>query len=267
MPTIRRCRPWLLAALSLFLALGTARAAEEDEGCPALVASTAARVLPAAAARDAVRLTFVGHATFLIESPGGVTVATDYNDYVRPSVLPDVVTMNRAHSTHYTDHPDPRIKTVLRGWNPAGGLAYHDVTVGDVHIRNVLTNLRDFAGGTQFGANSIFVFETGELCIAHLGHLHHVLTPEHLKKLGRVDVVLVPVDGGLTLDLEGMLDNLEAIKPRLMIPMHYFNPRTLNRFLARAKEIWTVDYNPSPTVTLTRETLPPAPRMLVLPGR
>ena len=49
-----------------------------------------------------VRLTFVGHATWLIESAGGVKIATDYNDYIRPPVVPDIATMNRAHTTHYS---------------------------------------------------------------------------------------------------------------------------------------------------------------------
>ncbi|OYY30551.1 MAG: hypothetical protein B7Y65_00555, partial [Azorhizobium sp. 35-67-15] len=43
---------------------------------------------PVAAEAPAVTLTFVGHATFLIESPKGVTIATDYNDYVRPKTVP-----------------------------------------------------------------------------------------------------------------------------------------------------------------------------------
>ena len=45
-------------------------------------------------------------------------IATDYNDYVKPTVVPTIVTMNHAHSTHYTDNPDPAIKHVLRGWGP-----------------------------------------------------------------------------------------------------------------------------------------------------
>ena len=81
------------------------------ENCPGLVASDRPRVMPAAfrLARNAdeVRITYVGHSTFLIESPQLVRIATDYNDYVRPPILPDIVTMNHAHTTHYTDRPGP----------------------------------------------------------------------------------------------------------------------------------------------------------------
>src|SRR5262252_3025296 len=70
---------------------------EMTEACPGLVAADRPRVVPAALRlaalnTDQVRLTFIGHATFLIESPQLVRIATDYNDYVRPPVLPDIVT-------------------------------------------------------------------------------------------------------------------------------------------------------------------------------
>ena len=193
--------------------------AAEPESCPGLIASREALFSWAAVRQDEVGLTFVGHATFLIETPQGVRIATHYNDGTRPPITPDVATMNKAHSTHFSYHPDSGIKHVLRGWNPAGGPAYHDLTVEDVRIRNVSTNIRSFGGATEYDGNSIFVFEATQLCIAHLGHLHHTLTPEHLKELGRIDVLLVPVDGGYTLETFDMMEVLRAINAPLMIPM------------------------------------------------
>jgi L-ascorbate metabolism protein UlaG (beta-lactamase superfamily) len=251
-----------------FCAAGAARAqTPEHEACPGFVASLKSLVQPAALSRGEVSLTFVGHATFLIESPGGVRAATDYNDYVRPSVVPDVATMNRAHSTHYSTRPDPSIKHLLPGWSAGGGPVRHDVTIGDVRVRNVSTSIRDMwgGGGTQYDMNSMFVFETAELCIAHLGHLHHTLEPSHLRKLGRIDVVLVPVDGGYTLDTDGMMEVLKAIGAPLMVPMHYFNPTTLNRFLSKAKERWPIEYAKSSRIVVSRATLPTTPKVIVLP--
>ncbi|MGZ5804778.1 MAG: MBL fold metallo-hydrolase, partial [Xanthobacteraceae bacterium] len=235
-------------------------------------ASNAPRLMPAslrlaALAADQVRITFVGHATFLIESPKLVRIATDYNDYVRPPLLPDIVTMNHAHSTHFTDRPEPEIKHVLRGWRDDGSPAKYDLTYQDVHIRNVPTNIRDWNGGTQKYGNSIFVFEVGSLCVAHLGHLHHTLTQQQLNDLGRVDVVMVPVDGSWTLDLEGMVEVLQSIKAPLMIPMHYFSVSTLNRFLDRVRDKYAIDYSDTPSVVVSRSTLPTTPKFLVLPGR
>jgi L-ascorbate metabolism protein UlaG (beta-lactamase superfamily) len=245
---------------------------EMRENCPGLVATDRPGVIPAAfhlAALDAdqVRLTFIGHATFLIESPEQVRIATDYNDYVRPAVTPDIATMNHAHDTHYTDHPDPAIKYVLRGWGDSPEQpAVWDLKYRDVRVRNVPTNIRNWSGGTERYGNSIFIFEIANMCIAHLGHLHHTLTQAQLDAIGRLDVVMAPVDGNYTLDLDGMMEVLTALKPQLIIPMHFFGWYTLDRFLERAQTLWPVERAEVPTVVVSKATLPKNPKILVLPG-
>jgi L-ascorbate metabolism protein UlaG (beta-lactamase superfamily) len=240
---------------------------EQPEACPGLIASAPPMVLRAALGQDEVGLTFVGHATFLIETPQGIRIATDYNDSVRPSPPPRIATMNKAHSTHFSRGPDPRIEHVLRGWNPAGSPAYHNLTVGDVRIRNVSTNIRTYGGATEYDGNSIFVFETAQVCIAHLGHLHHTLSPEHLKKLGRIDVLLVPVDGGYTMATADMMEVLKSINAPLMVPMHSFNSSTLERFLSAAREHYPVEFSDTASLAISQATLPRQPKVLVLPGR
>lgn len=188
-------------------------------------------VLPAQRHSEAVRIRFIGHSTFLIESPGGVRIATDYFGQAGPDGLPDVVTMNRAHSTHYTESPDPAIAHVLRGWNPQGGPADHHLQVGDVVIRSVPTAIRAFGAGRIPNGNSMFIFEVAGLCIGHLGHLHHVLAPEDLAWIGQLDVVMVAVDGSYTMSHAEMAETLNVIKARLVLPMHYFGGATLRAFL------------------------------------
>ena len=245
---------------------------EMREACPGLVAEHPARAIPAAyklAAlnEDQVRLTFIGHATFLIESPQGVRIVTDYNDYVRPMVVPDIITMNHAHDTHYTDHPDPAIKYVLRGWGPdPEHPANYDLTYRDVRVRNVGTNIRDWNGGTERYGNSIFIFEIANLCIGHLGHLHHTLTQQQLDAIGRLDVVMAPVDGTYTLDLDGMMEVLTAVKAQIVIPMHFFGWPMIERFVARAQPQWDIEKAEVPTLVLSKATLPPKPKVVVLPG-
>jgi L-ascorbate metabolism protein UlaG (beta-lactamase superfamily) len=195
-----------------------------------------------------------------------VRIATDYSDWVKPPVLPDIVTMNHAHSSHYTLHPEHGIRFVLHGWADDEKPARIDMTYKDVRVRNVPTNIRTFDGGTERHGNSIFIFEAANLCIAHLGHLHHTLTQQQLNEIGRVDVVMVPVDGSYTLDLDGMIDVLKALKAPLMIPMHFFSRYTLDRFLDRARREWEVAFAEVPTLVVSKATLPGKPQVLVLPG-
>ena len=221
---------------------------------------------PAAVAQGEVRLTYVGHSTFLIESPEGVRIATDFTGFAGSGMVPDVVTMNHAHTSHYTDYPDPRIPHVLRGWNPAGGPARHNLTIGDVMIRNVSTDIRGFGGIREKDGNSIFIFELAGLCIGHLGHLHHELGPEYLGLIGQLDVVLVPVDGSFTMAQASMIEVLKLLKARLIIPMHFFGPDTLGRFLAGMEDDFEVEISVSPVVVVSVLTLPKSPKVLVLPG-
>ena len=179
-------------------------------------------------------ITFVGHASFQIDTPQGVRAITDYNGVNGFGRHPDIVTMNNAHSTHFTDDPEEGITHVLRGWpsKPGETEAKHDVTFKDMRVWNVSTNARDWGtGAARINGNSIFIYLIGDLCIAHLGHLHHRLTKEHLEELGRIDVLMVPIDGSFTMGVPFMADVIKAIDPKIVLPMHYWGKYQLDRFM------------------------------------
>ncbi|MEM8974464.1 MAG: MBL fold metallo-hydrolase [Pseudomonadota bacterium] len=215
-----------------------------------------------------VGLKYLGHSTFLLTTPKGVTVATDYNDYIPIQPAPTVATMNLAHDTHHSLSPDPKIKHVLRGWNPNPGTPQiHDLKIKDLRARNIPTNIRTFGDANAYSryGNSIFVFEVSGLCIAHLGHLHHTLTVQQLGSIGQMDVVLVPVDGSFTLDVPGMVEVLKSLKAPLVIPMHYFSEFTLGRFLETAGKAFNVKRLTSSELTVSRDVLPAKTEVWVLP--
>jgi L-ascorbate metabolism protein UlaG (beta-lactamase superfamily) len=106
------------------------------------------------------------------------------------------------------------------------------------------------------------------MCIAHLGHLHHTLTQQQLDEIGRIDVVFTPIDSNVTLDADGMIEVLQGLKAQLVIPMHFFSSFTLNRFLDRTRHNkWDVEISPIPSTVVSKTTLPANTKVLVLPGR
>lgn len=230
------------------------------------LAAAPLRATPAQAAAGDTTIRFIGHSTFLVTSPGGVTVVTDYNGTYRPPGAPRVATMNRAHRTHWSANPDPAIEHVLRGWTDTGEPAAHNLQVGDVLIRNVTTDIRGGMAGRRPDGNSIFIFETGNLCIGHLGHLHHVLEGADLAWIGQLDIVMAPVDGGYTMDQSAMVETLNVLKARLVLPMHYFGQSTLAGFLSALDDSFVVETSASPEITISPATLPKEPKVLVLPG-
>jgi L-ascorbate metabolism protein UlaG (beta-lactamase superfamily) len=254
------------ARCAVFLALFVGFVPGTRAACPDFIA-TGPRIVPAAfqlaqsgeglpmgkVAQGTVRLTFIGHATFLIESPDGVKAVTDYTDYVPINFVPDIITMNHFHPTHYSDTPDPRIPHILRGWNEKGGTARISLQVRDMRVFNVQTNFGEF-GYMGRNENSIFVFSVAGLCIAHLSHTHHTLSKEDLAAMGEIDVLLVPVDGMYTLSEEEVFDSIAKVKPKMVVPWHYsyWTPS----FIARAETMYPVKRANSVTITFAKKTLP-----------
>lgn len=222
------------------------------------------QAIPAAADEGQVLITYLGHSTFLIETPGGVSIATDYNGWYGPSTLPTVVTMNRAHISHFTLTPDPAIEHVLRGWGEGDGPASHNLVVNDVFIRNVTTDIRA-GGGMEHDANSIFIFEVAGLCIGHLGHLHHELDASQYAAIGRLDVLMVPVDGGLTMGADSMSRVVKQLRSALILPMHRRGP-PVDAFLALFDRGFDRAFATTASVTVSLSSLPKRPLIYVLKG-
>jgi L-ascorbate metabolism protein UlaG (beta-lactamase superfamily) len=212
-----------------------------------------------------VSISYIGHSTYLIETAGGVTIATDYTGDAGPVEVPTMVTMNNAHITHWTPTPHPDIDHVLRGWPQDGReAADHDLQVGDALVRNVPTDIRGWSDRRTNG-NSIFIFEVGQLCIGHLGHLHHTLGPDHYAAIGRLDVVMAPVDGTVTLGLEDMIALLKRVRASVVLPMHYWSTSSLDRFIDGMADRFRIIRADVPSLTLTPRTLPTEPSVFVMP--
>ncbi len=247
----------------------TSAFAANGSGCVAMADAQSRhiqpRLVPVALQAGEVRITFVTHATFRIESAGGVVVVTDYAGLAGEGPLPDVVTMNHAHETHYTDFPDSRIPHVLRGWNPDGGAARHHLQVRDVLVRNVPTDIRRWDGGREAYGNSIFIFEVAGLCIGHLGHLHHELAPQDLGQIGQLDIVLAPVDGTFTIDHATMAKVLRVLKARVVIPMHAFGQISIDLFVQRMGADYAVVQSQSSTLVTSAAKLPRQRTIHIMP--
>ena len=208
-------------------------------------------------------LTFVGHSTFLIRSPQNIKIITDYNNYFRAGVLPDIVTMNVQRGNHSTDFVAPNISHVLRGWTEGRRIKLHDVILKDVRVYNLPTNITDFGVGfTNF--SSIFIIQSQGLCIAHMGHLRHILDQQQLSTIGRIDVLLIPIDRQITQSFKELLHNIKGINPRLLVPMHFNFMLAAEAFLTDIKKLYPIRRSSSHTVVLSHATLPTETNVLLL---
>ncbi|MGR3292004.1 MAG: MBL fold metallo-hydrolase [Paracoccaceae bacterium] len=216
-------------------------------------------------AADRVRISYVDHSMFVIQTAGGLSVATDYTGFLGVTdFVPTVVTMNHAHSSHWTPIVPTGVAHILKGWGLFGIGIDHHLDLGEMLIRNVSTDIRGGFGGDEPNGNSIFVFEVAGLCIGHLGHLHHEPTDQQYAALGRLDVVFAAVDGGLTVPLPTMQRILKRLKSSVVIPMHWFGRDTLDRFLSGMADEFQIVRSDASSLEISLRNLPRQPTVIVL---
>jgi L-ascorbate metabolism protein UlaG (beta-lactamase superfamily) len=182
----------------------------------------------ATAAPPAGKLTWFGQACFLLETAAGTRILMDpiskgIGYEVPQGFKADVITVSHEHSDHnnvaFVSANKPRVIRGLtadrKGWTRV------DEKLKDVSVRSVGV-YHDGERGASRGLDTVFIFETGGVRIAHLGDLGHVLTNDQLAAIGAVDVLLVPVGGKFTIDGLEATRVVEQLRPRIMvIPMHY----------------------------------------------
>jgi len=80
----------------------------------------------------------------------------------------------------------------------------------------------DDAAGTLRGPNTIYCFTLDGVRVCHLGDFGQpALRPEQLAAIGEVDVLVVPAGSGPTIGGSAAAELVRAVRPRLVIPMHY----------------------------------------------
>jgi len=178
---------------------------------------------PAAAAR----LTYLGQSCFVLESAAGARVVMDPLGKGLGYELPvglraDAVTVSHEHADHNNVGFVTGKPRVIRGLTAdRKGWTRVDEKLKDVSIRSVGV-YHDGERGAVRGLDTVFIFETGGVRIAHLGDLGHVLNADQLAAIVAVDVLLIPVGGKFTIDGLEATRVIEQLRPRIMvIPMHY----------------------------------------------
>jgi len=172
-----------------------------------------------------MKIRYIGHACFELELSDGRKVIFDpYESGAYGGALAyapitgdfDIVISSHDHADHRSADVISRAKDVVEKEG--------EFDLSGVKVKTIPT-YHDESGGSERGKNSIAVVEADGLKVVHLGDLGHRLTEKELSELKGADIVLVPVGGHFTIDAQAAKDVVEAIGPRLVIPMHYKTPK------------------------------------------
>ncbi|MCR4430419.1 MAG: MBL fold metallo-hydrolase [Tepidanaerobacteraceae bacterium] len=209
-----------------------------------------------------MKIRWLGHASFLLESQSGTRIVTDPFDgsvgYRIPKIEADIVTVSHDHYDHnYVEgvQGDPEVVKTAGEFNISG-----------VGIKSIPA-FHDEVKGAKRGPNLIFVFEIDGLRICHVGDLGHLLSKAQEEQIGRPDVLLIPVGGTFTLDAEGAAEMVNQLSPRMVIPMHFKTPAvsmpidSVDNFL---EKVGGGERMESTTIEVTPETLGEKMRVVVL---
>jgi len=167
-------------------------------------------------AMGSVKITFYGHALFMITTSEDKKIGTDpYDEQIKdplPDINADIVT-----SSH--DHYDHANISLFKG-NPTIINTPGETVIGNIRFFGIST-FHDETGGSLRGKNIIYIIETDGIRIAHLGDLGHIPDDKQLKDLQGIDILMIPVGGVYTINAVQALDIINVLKPKVAIPMHY----------------------------------------------
>ena len=159
-----------------------------------------------------------GHSCFEIGDGKDLTIVTDPHDGKSIGIKPPVVKGNIVLMSH--DHFDHNCAKVVSAPGTEIITGPGEKTAKGVKIMGV-HSYHDEANGSKRGENTIFKFEVEGIKLCHLGDLGEQLDKEQLAEMGEIDVLFIPVGGTFTLDPAGAWQVIKAIKPKVIVPMHY----------------------------------------------
>lgn len=167
-----------------------------------------------------MEIVWYGHSCFRITERNMATVVTDPYDhkaigYSALKLKADIVTTSH-------DAPGHSNEKAVKGakWKISGAGEYE---IGGVFLTAVPTGKSDKDGN---GLNMAFAFDYDGVNVAHLGNIKAVPTRKQIETFGNVDVLLVPVGGGGSLNAAKAAEVVNLIEPGIVIPMHYSTPDT-----------------------------------------
>ncbi|MBR2336351.1 MAG: MBL fold metallo-hydrolase [Clostridia bacterium] len=159
-----------------------------------------------------MRITYLGHACFLIEGRQRSVVTDPHKDigYDLERVKADYCTVSHLHFDHC---------------NVEGVDAGEIITASHPEFLAIDT-YHDGNLGSLRGKNTVFKFKIDGITFCHLGDLGEFFSQDLVDEIGEVDVLFIPVGGTYTIDGREAVKYANAISAKITVPMHYSTPRS-----------------------------------------
>lgn len=152
-----------------------------------------------------------------------------------PNLSADIVMVSHSHHDHNNIEGIKGDPFIING--PG------EYEIKEVFVQGI-NSFHDDQEGKEKGKNTIYVFEAEDIRFCHLGDIgQKQLTDEQLEKIDKVDILMIPVGGGYTIDAIGAQKMISQIEPKIVIPMHYSLPKSKDKLDDVAKFLKTMGKN------------------------
>ena len=181
-----------------------------------------------------LKITFVGHACFCLQYKTRRLLTDPYSPqigYAPIETRADFVTISHPNPKYHScldefDEFENAPNAIYRGLEHLG----QTVHFGPFALQavEVFEKLPDGeADGNSShgeGANAMTLIEADDLRVLHMGDCGHLPTSKQIEACGRVDILLALAGAGPTIALPNLLQFIETIQPKIVIPMHFGVP-------------------------------------------
>ncbi|MDO8487951.1 MAG: MBL fold metallo-hydrolase [bacterium] len=211
-----------------------------------------------------MEFSYLGHSAFKLKGKTATLVTDPYDAKVGKfpkDTTADIVTVSHDHFDHN------QVKLI-------SGSPFVIDSAGEYEVKGVsvvgVGSWHDNSGGSERGANVLYVIEMDGLRICHAGDLGHKLTDPQLEALGSLDIVLLPVGGTFTLDAKQAAEVVQQLDPWIVIPMHHQQPGLDSAAFGKLAEVDVFlkelgkTVTPVPKLVMSRDKLPTELQVVVL---
>jgi L-ascorbate metabolism protein UlaG (beta-lactamase superfamily) len=163
-------------------------------------------------------VTWLGHGCFRLRGKSASVVTDPYPPTLGPKLAKleaNLVTVSHQHQNHCYLQAVGKEPYVVDGPGEYEAAGVHVIGVPTFH---------DNDSGATYGRNTVYVIEVDDVRVCHLGDLGHKLGDDALETISNLDVLLVPVGGGTSLDAARAAEVVRQVEPRYVVPMHYALP-------------------------------------------
>jgi L-ascorbate metabolism protein UlaG (beta-lactamase superfamily) len=208
-----------------------------------------------------IKIKWLAHASFIIEGDG-LRIITDPYDPKDVNVPPVIESADIVIRSSADDVAHAHIDTIPPGFDlvTATEIVETGITVRGLEVTSIWSQ-ESLIHKDVARDNAMYRFKIGGINITHLGDVGNALTNKQIAALSGTDVLLALAGGPPTIELDDLYQVIQAIKPRVVIPMHYRIPGP-KFFMLPVTEL--TSYFPKDSVTwferseviLSPETLP-----------